>query len=242
AHELDTLCDVELAVIISSPYHNEPKVFPNNDVAINTFSKFMEFPEVEKLKHMTTQEKFTKQRIDKIDEKLWKVRKENRVREFTNKMYEMLNGEDIHVGVHPYDLSDLSYVINQNLKQVHEAIKVKTDGEGFTSNAPQSIFKLMIPGGTSSEGTRSSILGLAGAPVFVAQSIITGETSSEGPRDPLLVPNVDSISIIPLATPLIIPLDTPAQVPHPMFHLVDHSRNPPKTVPLMDPSQVSPSF
>ncbi|MCE3050184.1 hypothetical protein HAX54_046599 [Datura stramonium] len=142
---------------------------------------------------MTTQENFTKQRTGKIDEKLRKVRKKNRVRELTNKMYEMLNGEDIHIGMHPYDLNDMSYVINQNLKQVHEAVKVKTDGEGFTSNAPQSIFEPMIPGGTSSKGPRSSILGLAGAPIFVAQSIIPGETSSEGPRDPLLVPNVDSI-------------------------------------------------
>ncbi|MCE3050185.1 hypothetical protein HAX54_046600 [Datura stramonium] len=100
----------------------------------------------------------------------------------------------------------------------------------------------MIPGGTSSDGPRSSILGLAGALVFVSQSIIPGETSSEDPRAPLLVPNVDSVSIIPLAAPLMIPSDAPAQVPHPMFHLMDPLRNPPKTVPLMDPSKVSPSF
>ncbi|MCD7463427.1 hypothetical protein HAX54_050564 [Datura stramonium] len=241
AHELNTLCDVEMTVIISSPYHNEPAVFPNNDVAINTFTKFRNLPELEKLKNMTTQEKFTKQRTEKIDEQMRKVRKENRVREFTNKMYEMLNGEDIHIGMHPYDLNDLSYVINQNIKHIHEAIKVKTDGEGSTSNTPQSIVEPMIFYGTSSEGQRSSLLAPVGALVFVAQSMVQGETSAEGPRDPLLVPNVDSISKIPPAAPLMIPPDAPNQVPHPMFHLMDPSRNPLKTVPLVDPSQVSPS-
>ncbi|KAH0739366.1 hypothetical protein KY290_038071 [Solanum tuberosum] len=85
---------------------------------------------------MVTQENFTKQRIQKMEEQLRKVRKENRVRDFTNKMNEMLNGEDIPNGIHVYDLNDLSYVINQNLKQVSEAIKAKANREGLTLSTP----------------------------------------------------------------------------------------------------------
>ncbi|XP_015068614.1 agamous-like MADS-box protein AGL80 [Solanum pennellii] len=121
--ELNTLCDVEIASVIYSPYQNEPIIFPNNDVVTNTFTTFRELSRLEQSKNMMTQENFTKQRIQKMEEKLEKVRKENRVREFTNKMYEMLNGEDIPNGIHVYDLNDLSYVINQNLKEVCEAIK-----------------------------------------------------------------------------------------------------------------------
>ena len=43
AQELMTLCEVEMDVIIYSPYSNEPKVFPNHGVAISTFRKFKEF-------------------------------------------------------------------------------------------------------------------------------------------------------------------------------------------------------
>ncbi|KAK4718136.1 hypothetical protein R3W88_016474 [Solanum pinnatisectum] len=42
AEELMTLCEVEMAVTIYSPYSDEPKVFPNNSVAINTFQMFKE--------------------------------------------------------------------------------------------------------------------------------------------------------------------------------------------------------
>ncbi|WMV18220.1 hypothetical protein MTR67_011605 [Solanum verrucosum] len=136
ARELSTLCNVEIAAVIYSPYHNEPMIFPNNDFVTNTFTRFLELPELEKSKNMVTQENFTKQRIQKMEEQLGKVRKENRVREFTNKMYEMLNGEDIPNGIHVYDLNDLSYVINQNLKQVSEAIKTKVNGEDPILSTP----------------------------------------------------------------------------------------------------------
>ncbi|KAG5614440.1 hypothetical protein H5410_014264 [Solanum commersonii] len=126
ACELSTLCNVEIAAVIYSPYHNKPMIFPNNDFVTNTFTRFRELSELEKSKNMVTQENFTKQRIQKMEEQLGKVRKENRVKDFTNKMYEMLNGEDIP---NVYDLNDLSYVINQNLKQVSEAIKTKVNGE-----------------------------------------------------------------------------------------------------------------
>ncbi|WMV13808.1 hypothetical protein MTR67_007193 [Solanum verrucosum] len=40
AQELTTLCDIEIATIIYSPYSDEPKVFPNHGATINTFLKF----------------------------------------------------------------------------------------------------------------------------------------------------------------------------------------------------------
>ncbi|KAM3324260.1 hypothetical protein P3S67_005411 [Capsicum chacoense] len=55
AHELKTLCNVEMAAIICSPYHIEPEVIPNNDVAISTFTKFRELPDFKQSKNMVTQ-------------------------------------------------------------------------------------------------------------------------------------------------------------------------------------------
>ncbi|WMV12896.1 hypothetical protein MTR67_006281 [Solanum verrucosum] len=76
AFELNTICDVELAIIVNSPDHDEPKIFPNNDDVISSFEKFRNFP----AKSTMTQEELTKQRIEKIEEQLQKVRKKKQGR------------------------------------------------------------------------------------------------------------------------------------------------------------------
>ncbi|KAG5619991.1 hypothetical protein H5410_005209 [Solanum commersonii] len=48
AQELITLCDIEIAAIIYSPYSDEPKVFPNHRAAINTFRKLKELVTMER--------------------------------------------------------------------------------------------------------------------------------------------------------------------------------------------------
>ncbi|KAK4738311.1 hypothetical protein R3W88_002008 [Solanum pinnatisectum] len=85
ARELNTLCDVELATLVNSPYHNEPEVFPNHEAATNVFTKFIDLPEEDKSKNMTTQEKITTKRIEKIENELEKIRKENKKMEFTTR-------------------------------------------------------------------------------------------------------------------------------------------------------------
>ncbi|WMV24117.1 hypothetical protein MTR67_017502 [Solanum verrucosum] len=117
AEELRTLCDVEMAAILYSPFNNEPKVFPNHGAAITTFEKLVELPTLKKSKNMVTSDEFTKKRIEKLNDKLLKVRKKNKVKEVTNEMYEMLKCKEISIDMHPYDLNDLSYVIKQKLIQ-----------------------------------------------------------------------------------------------------------------------------
>ncbi|KAK4718002.1 hypothetical protein R3W88_016340 [Solanum pinnatisectum] len=123
---------------IGFPYNNEPKVFYNIGAAINTFQKFIELATLERSKNMVTKEEFTKKRIKKLQQKLLKVRKENRVKEVTNEMHEVLNGKNISIDMNPYYLNDLSYVIKKNLQLVREAMKKNVGDEGSTSNVPQS--------------------------------------------------------------------------------------------------------
>ncbi|KAK4364757.1 hypothetical protein RND71_016115 [Anisodus tanguticus] len=247
AQEVSILCDVETAIVIYSPYHNEPEVYPNHAAVINTFTKFRELPELEQSKNMETQVEFTKQRIKKLKEQLRKVRKENRVKQFTSKMYEVLNGEDIPADMHPYDLNDLSYVINQNLKRVYESIKVMAGGEGSTSNVPQPIAGLMVPDVTNSEGPSAPLFTPPVAPLsvvpLVAPSMVPGGTSSKGLRAPLMVPVMAPKSLVPPVAPSMVPLvaSAPTQVPQPMFHSVAPLRTP-QTVSLVDPSRVPPPF
>lgn len=247
-HELSILCDVELVVIIYSPFHDEPKVFPNHDDAINTCSKFREFSEFEKSEKMVTQEEFTKQSIKKIKKKLQKVKKENRVSELTNKIYELLNGKDIPVGMHPNDLNDLSYVINQNLKKICEVIKPKVDEENPTSNASKPIVGLMESSGSNSEGPRAPLLVPSSASILVAPLTVPDGTNFHGIMTPMLVPVVDPISMSPFATLSNISSISSTHITEPIFDLVTPTVPQPMMAPLssvpvspqIDPSMTIP--
>ncbi|KAH0705356.1 hypothetical protein KY290_010051 [Solanum tuberosum] len=247
AYELTALCGVEMAIVVYSPYQNQPDLFPNYGNAFNTFKRFSELSVLDQSKHMMTGEEFTKRRIVKLEKQLHKVRKENRVNECTNKMYQVLKGIDTPDDMHPYNLNDLSFVIKQNLKQLREVMKAKTDGEGSTLNAHQP----MVPHGTSSEEPRAPLLEIIGDPVSTVLSVdpssVLGATNFEGLSTDLLVPVVDPISMVPhvdpsmvpYADPSMVPSAAPAQMPKPLCNLMDPLRTP-QTVPLVDPSRFSP--
>ena len=99
--ELKTLCDVEVAAVVYTPYRNEPYIFPNKDVVRNYFIKYKEWSAVEKSKYMVTREEFTEQRIEKLEEQLRKIRKDNKVKEMTNVMYDIINGKKVSADMHP---------------------------------------------------------------------------------------------------------------------------------------------
>jgi len=240
ARELNTLCDVELATLVNSPYHNEPEVFPNHEAATGIFTKFIDLPEEKKSKNMKTLEKITTKRIEKIEKELEKVRKENKKMEYTNQMYGLLNGEEMPNSRHPEDLNDLCYVINKNLKLINDGIKAKTHEEGSTSNAPQPIAGPMDSGGTSFDMSWAPLLAPVDAPVLseiplLVSSTVPSGTNFERPRAPLnLVPDVTPTSMVPLTAPLMGLSSAPAQVPQFMFPL----RTPPQMVPFVNLSQV----
>ncbi|XP_055803586.1 uncharacterized protein LOC129872680 [Solanum dulcamara] len=103
---------------------------------------------------MVTIEEFTEQRIQKLEEKLPKIRKENRVKKMTNEMYEVLSGKQNSADMHPYDQNDLSRVMKKNRKKVRELMRKNIDREGSTSNASQPIVESMVTGRTNSGGPR----------------------------------------------------------------------------------------
>ncbi|PHU29423.1 hypothetical protein BC332_01516 [Capsicum chinense] len=211
AHELKTLCNVEMAAIICSPYHIEPKVIPN----------------------MVTQKKFTEERKVKIEEQLRKIRKESRVKDLTNKMYEMLNGKDTQVCMSLNNLNDLDYVLNENIKKVSEMIKGQGGGESSTSNYQQPTIGPMVPSGSIFEGPRDPLLYPTGTPVLVVPLvdplIIPSGDNFERPRAPLLDSDVASMEMIPSEASSMVPLDYTSQVSQPQI-------NPSMSLPLMDAS------
>ncbi|WMV09732.1 hypothetical protein MTR67_003117 [Solanum verrucosum] len=236
ALELNTLCDVELATLVNSPYHNKPELFPNHEAATGMFTKFIDLQEEKKSKNMKTHEKINKKRIEKIEKELEKVRKENKKMEYTNQMYGLLNDEEMPNSRHSEDLNDLCYVINKNLKLINDGIKAKTHEEGSTSNAPQPIAGPMDSGGTSFDMSWAPLMAPIDAPVLseiplLVSSTVPSGTNFEMTRAPHnLVPD----ATLPLTAPLMVPSNAPAQIPQFMSPL----RTPPQMVPLVDLSQV----
>jgi len=82
-------------------------------------SKFRTMPEMEQSKKMMNQETFMNQRVMKAKEQLKKQRKDNKDKEMTLLMFQCLNaGKIVHNNMSVVDVNDLSWLIDQNLKDI----------------------------------------------------------------------------------------------------------------------------
>ncbi|XP_049397170.1 agamous-like MADS-box protein AGL80 [Solanum stenotomum] len=151
AQEISTLCECEVAGVRYSEYHTKPMVYPNYEDAVETFRKFEALPLADQSKNMMTTEEFIKKIIKKKEDQLYKLQKENDIKEKTNMMHEVVNGKKIiSIDMKTNDLNDLMYVMKQNLKFFRK-LKIKADEEGSASQPISSS-------GTNSEGPTSPTL------------------------------------------------------------------------------------
>ncbi|MCD7473196.1 hypothetical protein HAX54_014851 [Datura stramonium] len=108
----------------------------------------------------------------------------------------------------------------------------RTDGEGYISNAFQSIIGPMVHGGTNLEGPTE------GGPIsmvsLMTPSMIPRGTNFERPRSTLFVPDVKPKWLLPMVALSTILLPTLANVPKQFFHLEAPSRTSTQMVPLVD--------
>ncbi|KAK4726616.1 hypothetical protein R3W88_031533 [Solanum pinnatisectum] len=222
AQEISTLCECEVVGVRYSEYQTEPMVYPNYQDALETFRKFQALPPSVQTKNMMTTEEFIKKIIKKKMEQLYKLQKENDIKEKTNMMHEVVNGKKISIDMKTNDLNDLMYVMKQNLKMFRK-LKIKADEEGSTSNTSQPISSdapiLIVP--------------------LVSPSIVSSGTNCEGPRSPLMVPEVAQI-IEDTMAPLTIPSSPSAEMLQELFYPVTSLKTPPQMVPFVDPSWIPP--
>ncbi|XP_055803624.1 agamous-like MADS-box protein AGL80 [Solanum dulcamara] len=132
AQELNAFHGVEIASVFYSDYHKKPIIYPNHAAATKIIKSFRKLSVQEQSKIMVTQEESVKQIIKKMKEELQKIRKENRFKELTNKMYK-LKQEGRSVDMNFDELNDLLYVIKEYLKQIHELMKAKASEADSTS-------------------------------------------------------------------------------------------------------------
>ncbi|MED6108538.1 hypothetical protein PIB30_025018 [Stylosanthes scabra] len=122
--EISTLCGIESCAIIYPENEPEPEVWPSPEKAKEVISKFKEKPRLEQNKRMLNQETLLKKRIQKAEDQLKKQRDENRQKEMSNLMFKFLSTGGISDNnVSLIDLSDLSRLIDQTLKEINLKIE-----------------------------------------------------------------------------------------------------------------------
>ncbi|CAJ2640485.1 unnamed protein product [Trifolium pratense] len=123
--EITTLCGVEACAIIFCENDPQPVIWPSPRGVHTVLSRFRRLPELEQSKKMQNQESFLKERIQKGQEKLKKLRNENRKKELTNLMFQCLNAGQITDNVGMNDLNGLSWLIDQNTRQIERYMEEK---------------------------------------------------------------------------------------------------------------------
>ncbi|PRQ24035.1 putative transcription factor MADS-type1 family [Rosa chinensis] len=116
-YEITALCDIKAAAVIYSPFEVESKVFPSHPEVHQMLTRFQDMPEMDKTRNMVNQETFLRQQIDKIQEKIIKLKRDNQEKQITQVMFDCLKGKTLS-DLELKDLSDLTFIIEQNLKEL----------------------------------------------------------------------------------------------------------------------------
>ncbi|XP_047309776.1 agamous-like MADS-box protein AGL80 [Impatiens glandulifera] len=115
--EITTLCDVEACTVIYSDLDPQPVVWPSMDEVRRLITKYQSFPKVDQGKRKVNQETFTRQRLQKIQEKTRRQERENHHNEMTRICFNpWMNPQHAMSGLNTEeDFKELARVISQNM-------------------------------------------------------------------------------------------------------------------------------
>ncbi|XP_065854607.1 agamous-like MADS-box protein AGL80 [Euphorbia lathyris] len=149
--ELKTLCDIPAYAIIYSPYDSRPEVWPSEYGVHEVVSHLRRMPEMEQSKKMLNQQSFLRQRINKALEQLRKQKKDNREMEVTQAMFHSLTGQSL-IYLNMLDLTDLRWIIDQNLIKIIMRIENLTVNNSYAGAASVAVVETSVAEG-GAEGT-----------------------------------------------------------------------------------------
>ncbi|XP_047320856.1 agamous-like MADS-box protein AGL80 [Impatiens glandulifera] len=132
-YELSTLCGIEGCVIITNKDDPQPIVWPSVEDARKTVERFRSLPEHEQTRWMVNQESFTNQRLKKIEEKLMKLRCENRDKEITQKIYQSMCENPMNVAS-KLNAKECEEIVNMLNRHIIEMKLIMESREGSFSN------------------------------------------------------------------------------------------------------------
>ncbi|WJX72546.1 hypothetical protein P8452_56414 [Trifolium repens] len=121
--EITTLCGIEACAIIFGENNAQPEIWPSPVGVHTVLSRFRGLPETEQSKKMQNQESFLREKIQKGQEQLNKLRNENRRKELTQLMFQCIHASQIADNVGMNDLNGLSWMIDQNMKHIERRME-----------------------------------------------------------------------------------------------------------------------
>ncbi|XP_047306350.1 agamous-like MADS-box protein AGL80 [Impatiens glandulifera] len=140
--ELTTLCGVEGCTIIYSEFDSQPDVWSSTDEARRIITKYLGFPKIDQVKRKVNQETFTRQRIEKVQEKLKRQQRENRHKEMTYIMFQsMINPLTALSNLNVEGFEDLTRVASQYLMEVEKLMEIRLrDSSSSSSSSINGVF------------------------------------------------------------------------------------------------------
>ena len=145
--ELSTLCGIDACAIVYGPDDHEPEVWPSHCGVQRVVGRFRNMPAVEKIKKMVNQESFIGQRIQKGNEQMMKLTKDNAEKELTLFMFQCLTEGRVLPDENNMTLADLkvfSSVIEQNLEEIGKRLQTLNGDKIEPNQEPQmetSVFQ-----------------------------------------------------------------------------------------------------
>ncbi|KAI3946885.1 hypothetical protein MKW98_003448 [Papaver atlanticum] len=140
--ELSTLCEVSACAIVFGPYDRTPEVWTQQPNAHRVLMRFKSLPEMDQSKKQLNQESFMYNRIGKIIEQFKKQQRENRYMQINEMYTHVVAGKCSISIVHPSDLGDLAWVLEDKKKEVQRKLSE-------LKKAPKSVLQT-TPANTSS--------------------------------------------------------------------------------------------
>ncbi|PNX87630.1 agamous-like mads-box protein agl80-like, partial [Trifolium pratense] len=138
--EITTLCGVQGCAIIFGQNDPQPAIWPSPSGVHTVLTRFRSLPELEQSKKMQNQERFLRERIQKGEEQLNKLRNENRKKELTQLMLQCLNVGQIIGNVNMNDLNGLYWLIEQNMKQIERRME-ETQAVAVVENHGENVIE-----------------------------------------------------------------------------------------------------
>ncbi|XVE61377.1 hypothetical protein DITRI_Ditri06bG0034500 [Diplodiscus trichospermus] len=119
--ELTTLCDIKACLIIYSPDEEEPMVWPSHPEVHRQLGAFYQLPELDRLKKMTNQETYLKERVAKAQEQLRKTEKRNKEFQIGYLLHQVDQGKglcELSLG----ELHGLIWLVEDKMKEIGKRI------------------------------------------------------------------------------------------------------------------------
>ncbi|KAI3931958.1 hypothetical protein MKW98_012368 [Papaver atlanticum] len=150
--ELSTLCGVSACAIVYGPCDRTPEVWPQQPEAHRVLMRFKSLPEMDQIKKQLNQESFTYNRIGNIIEQFKKQKRENRYMDISEMYNHAVAGKFSISNVHPSDLGDLAWVLDDKKKAVQRKLsELKKSPKSVLQTTPANTSSAIFTTPTTSD-------------------------------------------------------------------------------------------